>query len=580
MKKYFATIVLCFFSVFIHADYVIIDDIVYWLNLEYLTASVENFQTSTSIVTIPPYVYYRGDKYKVTYLSYESFSTSAYNAYKASSMFFGEGIITDGITEMAMAQEKSELPFRYDYEDVRAGIIQLNLPSTLESISYDAFKGMKRLKTLIIPASLESLGDDNHDDALLTYAPRMESIVVYGAPTFYRDKKNIELQSVNEEGFPIYKEELGKKIGIQKCPNLKSFQVPAFDDIWAKYQAKLKIFEAYNKELADVSNAIRKKYLQMSTIGTPVIVNSALQDESMLNTAYQQAKDYLIYQTVVAGADDMLRTLKIKYETALRSNPFYDGSHLTINHHYPTKCESTSESYVQMTVRGAIRDLDRQYQQKMNGGMEANMKANKPLEYLKVYCSLHPEKGIIRDSIDREYRCLDVYRRAQITIDIFDGKKAPESCREQIWRSEGKRLYPSYEDYNAHYNDAQTHSIFMNEIHVRENAQYNYDEFVSYVVANAKKIRVQNMKTKPNEQSVAVVQYFNKLSTYTSIASVHDYYYDLSINFLFSMIPSLQKEYAKKGRYFPSKKDFFEAYSYSSDSYNSIIKENKKKSKK
>lgn len=85
----------------------------YSLSLGTLEAKVLNFQTNSPEVTIPPYVTYRGDKYKVTSLSYYAFDTDAYKTYRAADLFSGGNeYFTEYAVQEALENEKKEAPFQ------------------------------------------------------------------------------------------------------------------------------------------------------------------------------------------------------------------------------------------------------------------------------------------------------------------------------------------------------------------------------------------------------------------------------------------------------------------------------------
>lgn len=199
------------------AERAVVDRIVYELDLMNMSAKVLNFQTSLSEpcdVVIPSTIIYKNDRYVVTELSEES-------------MFSNEKL-------------------RYDYREARLNIEHISLPNTLKVIHNGAFDGMRRLKDLIIPASVELFThiyyeEEPYGTNLLLesysiwgdkiYFPRLESIQVLGTPTIDYNNEKITVASEN------YSTMVGKAIaGIGTpyasiyCPNLKSFSMPKAEE--------------------------------------------------------------------------------------------------------------------------------------------------------------------------------------------------------------------------------------------------------------------------------------------------------------------------------------------------------------
>ena len=136
--------------------------------------------------------------------------------------------------KLILENEKKEAPFRYDYKYVREGIVQLNLPNTITTISDEAFNGMRRLKNLTLPSSIQYFVTERGYETLLHNMTRLEKLVVLGAPVLYevreetveipvgngykRERQTIidtvNIFSKNEKGEYIYKVKLGLRLGI------------------------------------------------------------------------------------------------------------------------------------------------------------------------------------------------------------------------------------------------------------------------------------------------------------------------------------------------------------------------------
>lgn len=570
MKRYLFIALLISSSLSMFAEYALINKIVYSLSLGTLEAKVLNFQTNSSEVTIPPYVTYRGDKYTVTGLSYYAFDTDAYRTYRAASRFSGGNeYYTEFATQQALEKERQEAAFQYDYKYVREGIVQLNLPNTLNWMNTDAFNQMWRLKTITIPASVEEIWFSRY--AKLFHSGRMETVAVLGSPTLYFEKDEgfdtITVSSRNEQGDYIYKEIMKKRFGIDDCASLKSFTVPVFDSFNAKIKANKPLFDKYNQYLIELAQAAKKKYPDSAIeIRTPQISQETLSDTALITEGYRQARKYLIARQTYASGDILARKYKMQLDSALQAHPFYDGSKIEIRWGYIDEMETSPELINERSAE-VKKNMEEQYLAKKNGGMEANVRLNIPKKYVEGYCSIHPEMKAIADSIARDYRCEVENRQYRFVIEFIEtGKSDVKSCREIGW-IRNQKLFDSREDYDERYNLAKSELEFTKEIEGRRHASFELLHMQNYVEEHIKDIKLSNINKKPNEATTKIINYLAEFKK--------TYFYDRAVKSLMQSYPKVAKEYEKNSQYFSSEIEFFDAYT--SDSYSAILKDKKKK---
>ena len=588
MKRYLFIALLICSSMSMFAEYALINKIVYSLSLGTLEAKVLNFQTNSPEVTIPPYVTYRGDKYKVTSLSYYAFDTDAYKTYRTADLFSGGNeYFTEYAVQEALENEKKEAPFRYDYKYVREGIVQLNLPNTITTISDEAFNGMRRLKNLTLPSSIQYFVTERGYETLLHNMTRLEKLVVLGAPVLYevreetveipvgngykRERQTIidtvNISSKNEKGEYIYKVKLGLRLGIDHCPNIQSYEVPQFDKFMVKIEANRQIFDNYNQLLVEVAKTFRDKVPNSTIeIRTPQIDNATLIDTALMGQGYRDALNYLLARSVYASYDLSARDYKRQLDSALHEHPYYDGTEIDYLLQPIDEMETDAE-----VVKNAFvilkNDMDEQYNSKINGGMEKNLHDNYPSQYVKSYCSIHPEMKNAADSIIKEYRCYKPVEQSRFVIEFLkNGSVVSKSCRESCWRMHSE-LFDYREDFDEKYDNTKSNTEFDYEIMQRQDDYSKLSQMQTYAQTHSKDIKLSNINKKPNEATRRIInniEYFKK-----------SYYYSRAVKYLIQTFPKVLKEYEKNGSYFASELEFFEAYS--SDSYSKILKDKKSK---
>ena len=589
MKRYLFIVLLISSSLSMFAEYALINKIVYSLSLGTLEAKVLNFQTNSSEVTIPPYVTYRGDKYTVTGLSYYAFDTDAYSTYRAADYISGGNeYYTEYETRKAMKKEEEEAPFQYDYKYVREGIVQLNLPNTITLISDEAFNGMRRLKNLTLPSSIKYFVSEKGYETVLHNMTRLERLVVLGVPIlyevreetvqiptgngFYKNERQtiidtINMYSRNDKGEYIYKVKLGLRLGVDHCPNIQSYEVPKFDSFIAKIEANKPLFDKYNQYLIELAQAAKDKNPnRFIEIRTPQISEETLSDTALITEGYRQARKYLHARKTYASGDYLARKYKMQLDSALQAHPFYDGSKIEIRWGNIDEMETNPELINKRSAE-VKKDMEEQYLAKENGGMEKNVRLNKPKKYVEGYCSIHPEMKAIADSVAKDYRCEGEDKQYRCVIEIIEsGKTDVTSCRENTWKR-NQDLFDSREEYDERYNLAKSNQVFSYEIEGRRHASFELLHMQNYVAEHIKDIKLSNINKKPNETTTKVIKYLTEFR--------NSYFYDRAVKSLMQSYPKVAKEYEKNSQYFSSEIEFFDAYT--SDSYSAILKDKKKK---
>lgn len=570
MKKVIIGLLLFLSCSAAHAEYALINQVVYWLNDKHSTAFIQNFVTTGGTITVPPYVTYQGVKYEVVGIAKYDFKTSTRNTYNVSSALFGDGLLTDLATLDAAERERAERPFRYDYDAIRPTITALNLPNTLLTISKGAFDGMKSLKSLVIPASVKYLPDDgflSSNHIFKSYLPNLKSITILGLPefeTYVNDKKcTIALTSQDENGNPNYVEHIKEKFDLSYCRNLVSFSMPEYE----KRTPTIKAFYKANKDLETETrqyNSNLNKVLAEAGLNIPV---PALKDEACVNVqtvqeAYNQAHLYLESMFKNCNAYAMLYDSLMNQ---LKQHPYYDGSVL------PTKIPVLDPQEPQISTIAALSKTNREeliteYRELTNEDMERNLRFNHPDKYIVGHISVHPEKKEVVEKLFLDYRCEDTQTQYIFIIAYLEDGRIERTCRQSLWNS-NRQLFDSQEEFDLSYDKARSDKDFKRELSRREDSFQRLSDLKYYVPIHIKKIKLSNIDKKPNEETVKVLAILNTLK--------RTYFYDRAATYLIETFPKVAKEYEKNGQHFKSKVEFFDAYT--SDSYSSILKGKKKK---
>ena len=178
-----ATMLLCSsFSFASQYEYANDKYCIYEINVGEQTASVVNFYSDASVVTIPSSFLYQGDEYIVTTLGYKDLKAFVYEDW------------------LGNAVMKSYGKYSYEeYDQNRASIVELNLPQTLKHITYGAFKGMTRLKRITIPSSVETVYEGGN----------------FGFMDWFGG--NSRLENITFEGMLCYSEWRGSEYSGRRC---------------------------------------------------------------------------------------------------------------------------------------------------------------------------------------------------------------------------------------------------------------------------------------------------------------------------------------------------------------------------
>ena len=559
---------LCHSASYALVDYAIIDRIVYALDFEELEAKVLNFQTNSSIVTIPSHVYYRGDEYKVIGLSYNAFNKTAYDNYKEyisyNNIFGGNALgelIAESAYERAEAQRVKEEGFQYDYEYTRSMITTLNLPNTLIYIGENAFNGMIRIKSLTIPASVKYL-PGRREYLTNTRLPRLEEITILGLPTYQEFGGDyLSLKVVNDKGEYIYNYKVLEKFNISNCPNIQSFNMPEFDKILPLMNALKTANDELSRETKYL-NLLLSRLEITDTITTPILEDSVFIDEQTIKTAYNHAYSFLKHYEEYITLYDSLTT-------NLKKHAYYDNSQLSfeITEHSFNNSDASQTENMRLEFNKMESNLKTEYEELVNGKMENNLKITNLTKYIAGYLSLNPHKKSAIDSIYLDYRCENkVIQYRYVLQYIEEGHITTKTCRKKQWEKYGY-LFDSFDEFNTAYNNATSNDFFTEFIISNRTKAYNKLNILKEKASKySKDIKIANMHKKPTEVTSDIIKILDALKI--------SYYYDKAVSHLIHELPKVKQEYDKNGKYFKDEIDFFEAYS--SDSYKKQLKEKKK----
>ncbi|MBO7458979.1 MAG: hypothetical protein J6T80_06980 [Paludibacteraceae bacterium] len=561
----------------VFAEYAIINNIVYRLNLEKLTAVVLNFQSVGNDVVIPSHISYIGDRYVVQSISHYDFESSAvdsyYDAYhtqQIATSLFGDNWISDAIVEETIKEqqqrEDEEAYFQYDYKYSRASINTLQLPNTIEYISPGAFDGMVRLRALFIPESVKVLPSGSQT-VFNQSMPRLEHIIVLGLPIYQTNgDQTITFASVNDNGNFDYIERLKRKFDISRCPNLESFQVPEY----ANKQPILNTYTTANQSLAEITakwnaDIARSPYNNGAKIATPVLKTDACRDAKLLMSAFKQAVQYIKNRGMSFAYQNAIAYTKDSLENELKKHPYYNEAKLEVELPKFEIIELDSSRIANAYLSCAKR-LGEQYREFVTNKMENNLRTYYPSKFVEAYIRLNPHYKPKLDSIYMEFRCLPFEEQSKIVIHAIDGEEiTQESCRQKQW-NQYSYLYENQTEFDRSYNTL-TNVSFNGEIYERQKAKSLLNSYMNYASENSKYIKLKAMRKKPNEQTQRIISYLDEFK--------RTYYYSQAVEFILSQYPKVLAEYDKHKIYFVSQIDFFEAYT--SENYGTILKTKKNK---
>lgn len=544
------------------AEFAAVNGVVYEVYDDEGDAWVLNIYDTSGSVTIPSYITYRGVKYKVTGMCKHDFDASAVDTYNFTSTYSNNYNTIRSATQEAAARERREKAFKHDYDYTRSTIKTLTLPNTLEIIRQGAFDGMKSLQALTIPASVTffqgTYDFSAYKSIFNTYFPNLRSITILGLPYIIDGNDTITYMSIDEHREFNYVEKIKKRFDLSYCRNLKSFSMPA-------YEQKQPVAMAFYKANTDLVLETRKinSALKQVTIPVPVLKEEVCTNEQSVQNAYNQAQRYLnaMFQNCMS-----YEQLYDSLSNLLKQHPYFDGTTLYYNKSALDLQEPTV-STIEALYKQHKAKLQEEFNELVGGKMERNLRTNHPNKYVAGYITVHPEsKEDLERLIYQEYRCEDTRSKYKYILAYIEKGTLAETCRQRQWTSYN-HLFDSKEDFDKRYDGTKTDYEFRSEISQRETAYSKLDWMKKYVSGNIKKINVSNMNKKPNEETYEIIKVLNSLEK--------SYYYDKAVSYLIQMLPKVQKEYEKNGKYFSSEVEFFKAYS--SDSYGKILKENKSK---
>ena len=505
MKKHILITLLALCCQMTYAEKAIIDHIVYDLDLNKLTATVLNFQTSTEdvcTVTIPSTVEYKHDTYTVTSLRYDKLDQS--------------------------------YEFYYKYDKARINIEHLYLPSSLEEIYADAFTGMARLKELVIPKSVKLLVGmryrnwDWSDCPILgryneEEYPRLESITVLGTPVCRR----IELCGY------YY---LHKNYSMTEC-----FY---YDQGDRKNKRETLDQEKYNYVLK-VANTIAG----ITSLENPK--SSVCPNLKVFSMPAAEKESRLIKQCFTEA-----RTLCDSYNTKLKEHPYFDGSQITYKLVY-----KDSPSQLRKDCDSIKTAITKQFNALTKGRMESNLRKNNLPKYLELYLASHSELKPSSDSIRIEYRCEDAPKQDSLVLLFIEHNVLPLSCRERQYQ-QYKNLFTDKAEFDEIYNHESAGS-FLAEINYRLEVRPWLDKFIDLVKTNPD-AKLQGMKA-AKEGSIpyrlnAYMRMFQQNYSTQAERQHLNFFENQALNTLFEYNEKIKEEYAKNGHYFSNREDFFKAY--------------------
>lgn len=550
-KSLFSIIIVLLYCPFAFAEYVVINRLVYKTYLKDLTATVLNYQTSIDVpcdVIIPETITYKNDIYTVTGLSNPFEDTlSIYGnegSYSNQRLFFSH-----------TPSYKYDYP--YEYGKARANIEHIYLPNTLKHIEAGAFAGMDRLRSLVIPSSVQTfsnlgikIGLGNFLSGGGLFSPsttyyRLDSIIILGAPSctvleqgddnkigdvlsiIYGvdgipvKKEHIELSLQDSVGEYIYLKEMARIVaGIdaktgksELCPNIKLFSMPKAERILAE---KLKVQDFCNK------------------------------------------------------SNDTLIKLRDSLNAQLREHPYFDDSSLSFD-----SISSDTILTIKIKYEQQKNSLLKQFKDLVNGEMKSNLKKNDSVKYLSVYRQQHTEVAHTIDSIYGEYCCYTESQQNKFVMQVLDGLTIDsKSCRCFLYEQH-YALFNSKSEFDSIYNiflrDTQLHKYvnindpFYVEILRREEAYDILNELYSTLLKKPK-VKLQGMKTAKKGVPHIIAAHLNTLKK--------TYFYDRAVKYIFDINKPINTEYLKNGQYFTNQQVFFEAYI--SSEYKKTLKANKK----
>lgn len=377
----------------VFAEYTVFKDIVYEVNIDNLTATVLNFQTSVNElvkISIPSEIVYKNEIYTVTKLSYNAFDFDALKSYATVAQVFGIETanslysISDG-----SERENIERKFRYEYPEARANIVELYLPKTLKEIDSNAFKGMTRIKTLRIPSQVNNFSKSSFDG-------------------------NVRLENITFEGVPHICHEY-------KAETLREFP-------WARWDTIC---------LDDVSNPQIVIDSVKFTLTHKSWLEKAPRCPRLQTIEVLPLKNFFIY------TNRLNDTISV-YERKIKQHPYY--VELDEGFFSDIKIFPSSNDF-KIAYNNALIRCREKYSF-LTSDMETICKKKDPEFYAEKYCALHPDFSEQIDIMLNDYKCK--YTKNELAKLVLLKYNLGEKCQDELWR-EYEKLYKSNEDFLKDY---------------------------------------------------------------------------------------------------------------------------------
>ena len=275
--------------------------------------------------------------------------------------------------------EKTSTDSFMDFDEIRARIIELNLPESLEKLGSQAFSGLTRLRKITIPTNIKKIDFSespfrNNSRLQEIVFLGLESITYYEYPNPNNPFHSKEITRSLSSDPQLFKSELIEIIK-KDCPNLIRVHIPHLE----KIQHELAILNQYNQLLRD----------------SILNFNEKLSSHTFFFSSKTQA--------------DLTQLSLSKYQL---------GKHLM------------GTSYLKKAYEDKLTSIRTDFD-KINSSMEELCKTNAPEHYAKIYCRLHPEFAAKVDSVHHRYRCK--YETIQIALKLLaeDDINEPECLETQ-----------------------------------------------------------------------------------------------------------------------------------------------------
>ena len=191
-----------------------------------------------------------------------------------------------------------------------------------------------------------------------------------------------------------------------------------------------------------------------------------------------------------------------------------------------------------------------------------DLKNSQPDDFATIYLRTHPEAMSVFEHLKLECRCNN-YSESQLVVWIADDTLPSCTCRDDSW-NQYKSFFTTRSEFDEAYNLGE--KALQGDVAFRQSLKKDIQEIADLLSA-LKSPRFKDGLTKKREdisQILLRVQYHKGKC-----------YYDEVVGLMLAADAAMQKEWGKKGVFFKSRAEFFDAYV--SGDYMNILKENKKK---